>query len=1625
MKKNAIKRWFSILLAAAMLINGSAYDLSGVVKATAADYEAEGEIEEATVSESSTVYANEISEDDTIEDETAEDVIEEPQLIPDADKSSGVYYNAGSSMTDFRDETIYFIMTTRFYDGDPSNNVQCWDAQQLNANDPPWRGDFKGLIEKLDYIKALGFTAIWITPVVENASGYDYHGYHALNFSKVDPRYESSDCDYQDLIDAVHGKGMKIIQDVVFNHTGNWGEGTLLPIASKDYSADLSDCEATMKINYLYKWNEVAQLLEGGNYVDITPANQFQTRVKMLGDGTYDTEMIYHHDGGLSSWESYDEQVKNIAGDCIDLNTENPKVYHYLVDAYSQYIRMGVDAFRVDTVKHISRLTYNNALIAPLNEAYNEVHGTTGEGNFYMFGEVCTRVRDVWNHDMPCISCPFYTWKERADYAWDDSETLAAAATNRASVDKHFVDNRSLNNEPTSNNAKLNGNEYHTPDYSKASGLNVIDFPMHWNFQHARDAFGIAVSKDQYYNDATFNVTYVDSHDYAPDGAPENKRFSGTIGDWAENLSLMFTFRGIPCIYYGSEVEFQKGMEIDVGPNKPLAETGRAYFGDLIEGSVNVTDFGRYNGASGKMAESLNYPLSLHIQRLNRLRLCIPALRKGQYSTEGCSGGMSFKRRYTDADTDSFVLVAITENATFTGIPNGRYVDAITGSEVNVSGGTLSTSGIKGQGDLRVYVLDTGKAPYLGMIDGKSEFMSGGTDSVAAESPVPREQGGNESIPATGITLDKTSASLDIGGTTTFTATVLPAEATNKTVKWSSSNTAVATVSSKGVVTGMNEGTATITAKTGKNNLSAEATVTVTASGVRVEGVSVYPQAANVTVKETLQLTASVTPANADPKYAALTWKSDNTAVATVDQNGKVTGVKQGTAVITVQTAYFGKSATAVINVKGPKFTFLDGDAVYFEKPAGWRSTVKAYFWTDVPEWNNGWPGEEMQLLNEEAGIYGIKIPEGKSIEDLNVIFTDKIGDDGIQTGDLKAVVNGYYDSTGYIKTVDPNEGGDDPVIVGDVSVSFANEGETYTYDGTEKKPNVIVKAGDTVLTNGTDYIVRYMNNINAASENAQATAPTVIVTGIGNYAGKITGNLTFTITPKTLTDSDVSVTGTYTYSGNPVTPSVTVTSGGARLTKDTDYEIAYSNNINAGNAVITVRGLANYTGTVQKEFRIEKAEIPEGAPQSEMTAAVGTVASVYLGTGWEWSASDKNKPIEVGQTIYVTAEYTKEDRDNYNTIMVSVKITGVNCTHEDTSKHQTEGYIAATCTTEGFSGNKICTNCQTKFEDGISIAPLGHNWESSPRIDKAATCTVAGSRSVHCSRCDETKDKGIVPALGHTGGKATCSSQAICDRCGQPYGSFGNVHTWDAGTVTKAPTATADGIRTYTCIGCKETKTETIPKLGGGNGTGGNGTGGNGAGDGLKAGDSVTDTASNATYKVTDASGKTVEFISPAGALKTVKVPNEIVIKGTTYQVTSVANNAFKNNKTIQTVQMGSNVKVIGESAFSGCSKLKKVTLSSNTTTIGSKAFYKCTSLTSITIPSKVSKIGSKAFYGCKKLKKITIKTTKLTSKKVGSKAFKGIAAKATIKVPKNKLSTYKKLLKAKGVGSKAKIKK
>ena len=612
-----------------------------------------------------------------------------------------------SNRTDFRDESIYFMITTRFYDGDPSNNVLCWDNQseQIATKDPCWRGDFQGVIDKLDYIKALGFTAIWITPVVQNASGYDYHGYHASDFSKVDCRYQSGDGKksgdvmFQELIDKAHAKGIKIILDIVLNHSGNFGEEKLCKEFDRDTRLrNQADINACMIPN--------PETL-GSDYPSLKPALQYQRRLALMKntDGTnHDIHNYWHHTANNWNWDFPSRWMGQIAGDCVDLNTENDYVAKYLVDCYGQFIKMGVDGFRIDTSGHISRLTFNKEFIPEflaLGKKYEDKR--LNKAPFFMYGEVCTRMNDVTYRGQANLSCYFYTWKSDQSLldAWDgsqsywDSQVLPEGAEPVGPQQLCLKETTS----PQSNNAKMINGAWHEPDYSQNSGFSVIDFPMHYSYNTANQAFSMG-SGDECYNDATFNVVYVDSHDYSP-GPNDTNRFGGTDAQWAENLSLLFTFRGIPCLYYGSEVGFRRGVVIDKGPNGPLSNTGRAYFGGYITGDVEATDFGEYQ-ASGNVEATLNHDVAQHLIRLNKIRQAVPALRKGQWTTDGCTanGGIAFKRAYKD----SYALVALNGGATFTDCPAGTYTDLVTGK--TYTGSTITVDAPNNQGQVRVLVKD-------------------------------------------------------------------------------------------------------------------------------------------------------------------------------------------------------------------------------------------------------------------------------------------------------------------------------------------------------------------------------------------------------------------------------------------------------------------------------------------------------------------------------------------------------------------------------------------------------------------------------------------------------------------------------------------------------------------------------------------------------------------------------------------------------------------------------------------------------------------------------------------------------------------------------------------------------
>ncbi|WP_211361188.1 Ig-like domain-containing protein, partial [Maribacter flavus] len=174
--------------------------------------------------------------------------------------------------------------------------------------------------------------------------------------------------------------------------------------------------------------------------------------------------------------------------------------------------------------------------------------------------------------------------------------------------------------------------------------------------------------------------------------------------------------------------------------------------------------------------------------------------------------------------------------------------------------------------------------------------------------------GNSTTVPVNGITVTPSGAALTVGESTSLTATVSPANATETSVAWSTSNPGVATVNTNGTVTAIGAGTATITATTNDGSFSDTATITVQTATVPVTGVTVTPSGADLTVGDNASLTATVSPANATDTSVA--WSTSNPGVATVSTDGTVTAIGAGTTTITATTNDSSFTDTATITVQ-------------------------------------------------------------------------------------------------------------------------------------------------------------------------------------------------------------------------------------------------------------------------------------------------------------------------------------------------------------------------------------------------------------------------------------------------------------------------------------------------------------------------------------------------------------------------------------------------------------------------------------------------------------------------------------------------------------------------------------
>ena len=230
---------------------------------------------------------------------------------------------------EFRQETIYFLVVDRFYDGDPENsegpNPELYDPEGKDWG-KYWGGDLQGVIDKLDYLKDMGVTAVWLTPLFEQVEALfieqaAIHGYWIKDFKRLNPRFiakgdnpsinqtqETKDTVFDKLVYELHQRNMKLVLDIVCNHS------------NPDFSG------------------KKGELYDDG--------------VK-IADFNDDKDNWYHHYGEVQNWED-EWQVHNCELSGLATFNENNIAYrNYIKSAIKQWLDRGVDALRVDTVKHM------------------------------------------------------------------------------------------------------------------------------------------------------------------------------------------------------------------------------------------------------------------------------------------------------------------------------------------------------------------------------------------------------------------------------------------------------------------------------------------------------------------------------------------------------------------------------------------------------------------------------------------------------------------------------------------------------------------------------------------------------------------------------------------------------------------------------------------------------------------------------------------------------------------------------------------------------------------------------------------------------------------------------------------------------------------------------------------------------------------------------------------------------------------------------------------------------------------------------------------------------------------------------------------------------------------------
>jgi glycosidase len=309
------------------------------------------------------------------------------------------------------DETMYFVLVDRFENGDRTNDRGGLSGDRLATGfDPTDKrffhgGDLRGVTQRLDYIQALGATAIWLGPIYKNkpvqgARGEEsaaYHGYWITDFTRVDPHFGTND-ELAAFVTAAHRRGMKVYLDIVTNHTADVIAYRECPARGCPYRSRADFPYARRggtqgaAINPGFAGDHVHTSDNFSNlrdpsfaYSPFVPAAEAQVKVP-----AWLNDPIWYHNRGNTTFTGESTTIGDFAG-LDDLMTENPRVVDGFIEIYGAWIdRFGVDGFRIDTARHVNPEFWQAFVPAMLKRARAK-----GIQNFHIFGEVATSELDT------------------------------------------------------------------------------------------------------------------------------------------------------------------------------------------------------------------------------------------------------------------------------------------------------------------------------------------------------------------------------------------------------------------------------------------------------------------------------------------------------------------------------------------------------------------------------------------------------------------------------------------------------------------------------------------------------------------------------------------------------------------------------------------------------------------------------------------------------------------------------------------------------------------------------------------------------------------------------------------------------------------------------------------------------------------------------------------------------------------------------------------------------------------------------------------------------------------------------------------------------------------------------